>query len=146
MSTDLCVVRRKAWKQNKKDKNFFFLYGTQLCEKIAFKTMLPIILLSWYPLHRENRENGQKNSLSGKTQGIWKFCQNTGNFVCSSCKFPDSKSKGYCDICHESFHFSPRRWKGLLVSVVYVIVTNYVNWHRENLRLDRGKTGKTQGI
>ena len=25
----------------------------------------------------ENRENGQKKSLSGKTQGIWKFCQNT---------------------------------------------------------------------
>ena len=29
-------------------------------------------------MHRENREDGQKNSLSGKTQGIWKFCQNTG--------------------------------------------------------------------
>ena len=37
-------------------------------------------------------ENGQKKSLSGKTQGIWKFCQNTGNLVCSSCKFPGSKS------------------------------------------------------
>ena len=24
-----------------------------------------------YPLHRENRENGKRNSLSGKTQGIW---------------------------------------------------------------------------
>ena len=31
-----------------------------------------------YPRHRENRENGQKKSLSGKTQGIWKFCPNTG--------------------------------------------------------------------
>ena len=31
-----------------------------------------------YPLHRENRENGQKKSLSGKTQGIWKFYQNVG--------------------------------------------------------------------
>ena len=30
-----------------------------------------------YPRHRENRENGQKYVLSGKTQGIWKFCQNT---------------------------------------------------------------------
>ena len=28
-----------------------------------------------------------------KTQGIWKFCQNTGNLVCSSCKFPDSREK-----------------------------------------------------
>ena len=34
-----------------------------------------------YPLHRENRENSQKDSLSGKTQAIWKFCQNTGNLV-----------------------------------------------------------------
>ena len=31
---------------------------------------------------RENRENGNyKKSLSGKTEGIWKFCQNTGNLV-----------------------------------------------------------------
>ena len=34
--------------------------------------------MAGYPRHRENRENGPKNSLSGKTQGIWKFCQNTG--------------------------------------------------------------------
>ena len=66
-----------------------------------------------YPRHRENRENGQKKSLSGKTQGIWKFCQNSGNFVCSSCKLPDSKGKGYCDICLENFHFFPRSWIGL---------------------------------
>ena len=31
-----------------------------------------------YPRHREYRENDQIKSLSGKTQGIWKFCQNTG--------------------------------------------------------------------
>ena len=59
----------------------------------------------------------QKKSLSRKTQGIWKFCQNnrenTENLVCSSCKFPRSKGKGYCDICH-----------------VYVIVRNHVNWYR----------------
>ena len=34
--------------------------------------------MAGYPRHRENRENGRKNSLSGKTQGVWKFCQNTG--------------------------------------------------------------------
>ena len=51
---------------------------------------------SGYPLHRENRENGKKKkSLSGKTQGIWTFCENTGNLVCSSCKFPDSKGKKF---------------------------------------------------
>ena len=51
----------------------------------------------------------KKKSLSGKTQGIWKFCQNTGNFVCSSCKFPDSKGKGYCDILPRKFPFFPQK-------------------------------------
>ena len=37
-----------------------------------------MILTTGYPRHRENRENGQKKSLSGKTQGIRKCCQNTG--------------------------------------------------------------------
>ena len=34
-----------------------------------------------------------------KKQGIWKFCQNTGNLVGSSCKFPDSKGKRYFYNC-----------------------------------------------
>ena len=40
------------------------------------------VKFSGSPLHMENRKNNQKSSLSGKTQGIWKFDQNTGNFVC----------------------------------------------------------------
>ena len=36
--------------------------------------------LARFPLHRENRENDEKDPPSGKTQGIWKFFQNTGNF------------------------------------------------------------------
>ena len=57
-----------------------------------------------------------KKYLSGKTQGIWKFvkhrefCLNTGkrgNFVSSSCKCSDSKSKGYCDSCRKKSIFSP---------------------------------------
>ena len=35
-------------------------------------------MVTGYPLHRENRGNGPNNSLSGETQGIWKFGQNTG--------------------------------------------------------------------
>ena len=31
-----------------------------------------------YLLHRENKQNGQTNSLSAKRQGIWKFCQTQG--------------------------------------------------------------------
>ena len=56
-------------------------------------------------MHRENREMYQRNSLSGKTQGIWKICtvnhaEKTAYFVCFSPKFPDSKDQGYCAICH----------------------------------------------
>ena len=84
---------------------------------------------SGYLRHRENRENGQKKSLSGKTQGIWQFCQNTGktqrissehrentgNFVSSSCKCSDSKCKGYCDSCRKKkkIHFFSRSWISL---------------------------------
>ena len=50
------------------------------------------------PLNRENWGNGQNNSLSGKTRGIWKCYQNTGNTTCSSCKLLDSKGKEYCNI------------------------------------------------
>ena len=62
-----------------------------------------------------------------------KFCQNTGKFACSSCKFPDSKDTGYCDFCRE-------------VSIIYKIVANFLYWHRENFQLDREKAGNTQGI
>ena len=34
------------------------------------------------------KENGPNNSLSRKTQGIMKICQNTGNCVCFGTKFP----------------------------------------------------------
>ena len=102
-----------------------------------------IMVFTGYPRHRKNRENrknGQKICLSGKTQGIWKFCQNTGktqgiwkfcqntgktqglfskhrkntgNFVSSSCKCSDTKSKGYCDICRKKKPFFSRSWIGL---------------------------------
>ena len=38
------------------------------------------VLRAGYPLHRENGENGQTNSLSGKTQGIWKFAKTKGTW------------------------------------------------------------------
>ena len=96
---------------------------------------------SGYPLHRENRENGQKKSLSGKTQGIWKFCKNTRTLICSICKLPDSKGKRYPDICRKKIHFFFISWISLQESFVYVILTNHVKWHRESLRLDREKQG-----
>ena len=48
------------------------------CGAVGTGQVWPGVQRSGYPLHRENRENGPKNSLSGKTLEIWKFCQNTG--------------------------------------------------------------------
>ena len=84
--------------------------------KISFIIFVPwgvYTSMTGYPLHRENRENDPKNSLSGKTQGIWKFCQNTGNLVCSICKFPDSKGKRYFESCCENL---PKRIEACLPS------------------------------
>ena len=47
----------------------------------------------------------QQTSLSGKTEGIRKCCQNTGNFVCPSCEFLDFKGKGCCNIFRKDFLF-----------------------------------------
>ena len=67
----------------------------------------------------KNRENGQKDSLSGKTQGILKCCQNTGEttgiLVRSSCKFLDSKGKRYFKIYRENL--KKRRKKRSLISL-----------------------------
>ena len=71
-----------------------------------------------------------------------KHRENTGNFVSSSCKCSDSKSKGYCNSCRKKIYFFPPE-PGYFcqVSSVYLILTNYVNWHREILRTDRENTG-----
>ena len=89
------------------------------------------------PLHREDWENGQKNSLSGKIQGIQTFCQNTGNLVCSSCKFPDSKGKRYFDICHESSQ--------ILFEAAYSISQFGVCNSHKSCKLAQGKFAVRQG-
>ena len=90
-----------------------------------------------YPLHKENREMTQKESLSGKTQGIWKFLtkhrENTGNCVCSIIKFPILKVKDIARFVQEAGY-------GCQVRFVYAIINHQVNWHRKIY----GQTGKTQ--
>ena len=46
---------------------------------------------------------GRENT--GNLDILLKHRENTGNLVCSSCKFTDSKGKRYFDICCENFHF-----------------------------------------
>ena len=77
--------------------------------------------------------------------GNLEICQNTGNLVCSSCKFPDSKGKRYFNFCRKiskkKFQFIFEGGLVCQVSFVYIIVTNHINWHRDNLRLDTKNTG-----
>ena len=65
------------------------------------------VTLAGYPLHRENRENGQTKipvrENTGNLEILPKHRENTGNLVFSLCKFPDSKGKRYLYICHENF-------------------------------------------
>ena len=42
---------------------------------------------------------------TGNLEILPKHRENTGNLVCSSCKFPDSKGKRYFEICSENLHF-----------------------------------------
>ena len=56
------------------------------------------VCIAGYPLHREN---GNKKSLSGKTQeifGTYPKKKNQGIWFAQVVKFPDSKGKRYFDI------------------------------------------------
>ena len=68
----------------------------------------------------------KKYPCQAKTQDIWKFCQNTGNLVSSSCKFPDSKGKRYFKICCENLPiFLKLDMSPESVLCMTVIVTNH---------------------
>ena len=104
-----------------------------------------MLIKAGYPLHRENRENGQRNSLSGKAQGIWKFCQNVGKtqgiLFAQVVNSLILKVRDTAIFAAKISTFFPEVGQVCQVSFVYVIVTNDVNWHRVNLRLDRENTG-----
>ena len=72
-----------------------------------------------YPRHREN---GKKKSLfrenTGNLEILSKHREDTGNLVCSGCKFPDSKGKRCFDICRENFHFFGGAGKVSFVNVI----------------------------
>ena len=70
------------------------------------------------------------------------FCLNTGKTQgILLAQVVNSKTKGYCDSCCKKIHFFPEAGKVCQVSSVYVILTNYLNCHREDLRSDRENTG-----
>ena len=67
-----------------------------------------------------------------------KHRENTGNSVCSSCKFPDSKGKGYCDNCRKNFQFFSRSCIGLPTQVC-------VCYRHKVCKLAQGKFAVGQG-
>ena len=95
--------------------------------------------LDGYPLHRENRENDKNNSLSGKTQGIWKFCQTQGILFAQVVDFLVLKIKSLTIFAAKiSFFFSEAGY----VSFVSIIVTKCINRHRGNIWSDRKRNRK----
>ena len=81
------------------------------------------------PCQGKHREFGN----FAKTQGIW-FAQVVNTLTL--------KGKRYFNICRKKFPVFCGE-AGLVgqFNFVYVIVTNHVNWHRENLWSDRQDTG-----
>ena len=105
-------------------------------------------LVTGYPRHRENRKTGKitkRNPCQRKHRKLGNFAKTQGYLFAPVVNSLILKAKDIAIFAADISIFS-RSWIGLPLSFVYVIVTNYANWHRENLRLDREKTGKTQGI
>ena len=88
------------------------------------------------PCQGKRREFGNFAKTQEKTQGIL-FAQVVNSLM------PNVKDIA---IFAAKISIFFRSWIGLQYANRSAIVTNDVNWHRENLRLDREKTGKTQGI
>ena len=66
--------------------------------------------MRWLSNHRSRVPTAQgkwpKKFPVRENTGNLGILPNTGNFVCSICKFPDAKDKGYCHICRKKFQFS----------------------------------------
>ena len=75
---------------------------------------------------------------TGNLEILPKHGENTGNFVCSDCKFPDCKDTRYCDYCRQGFEL-------FNVSFAYEIVGNLLNWHKKKIPVKQGNTGGNTG-
>ena len=71
----------------------------------SFEDILATQNLAGYPLHRENSNKIPCQGKHRELFGNFAKTQKTGNLVCSSCKFHDSKGKRYFNICHENSQF-----------------------------------------
>ena len=60
------------------------------------------LTLSGSLLHRENRENNPPKIHVNENTGNLEILPNS---VCSSCRFPISKGKEFCNVCRENLEF-----------------------------------------
>ena len=99
------------------------------------------------PCQGKHREFGNFVKIQGKQR---EFCLNKGKtqgiLLAQVVNVMILKVKDIAIVAAKKIHFFPEAGKVCQVSSVYVILTPYVNWHRENLRSDRENTGKTQEI
>ena len=97
-----------------------------------------------YPRHRENRENGPKNSLSGKKRGIWKFCQNTGKtkgfFFAQVVNALILKVKDTGYLLQKNLFF-PRSWIGLASQFCVCNSHKLCKLAQGRFAVGQGKTG-----
>ena len=96
------------------------------------------------PCQGKDREFGNFVKTQGKDR---EFCLNTqGILLAQVVNVLILKVKDIAIVATKKSSFFFQKLEVCQVSSVYVILTNYVNWHRKNLRFDRENTGKTQGI
>ena len=81
----------------------------------------------------------KNSSYSGKTQGFWKCCQNTGNLAKSQ-GIPYSKDQGYCNICRD--YFSHKELNVSTKSVLHIKQPQHIEVGTGGkMQSDREKTG-----
>ena len=83
----------------------------------------------------------KKNPWQGKHREFGNFVKTQGISFAQVVNFLILKLKDIVIFAAKNSIFFLKAGLVCQVSFVYILVTNYVNWHRENLRLDRENTG-----
>ena len=83
------------------DKQWFSGRTGVPCESDSHEKVTP----TGYPLHRENRKNGQRKIPVRENTGNLEIWPKHRDLVCLSCTFPVSEVNRYFDICCKNFDF-----------------------------------------
>ena len=101
--------RVAAWRPGECTTRFFVIFLLYVLPVTSCPAWYQYNVQGTHPTGKTGKM-AKKNPCQGNTGKMKifpKHRETIGNFICSSCKFPDAKSKGYCDICRKNFHFFP---------------------------------------